>query len=61
MAQSLVLVVNRRCWLQGTVCHEAAMAVGKLGGTDAFFAFSDELFKVAPVSPNGALPLLYYP
>lgn len=32
---------------QGTICHEAGLAVGTLSGHDAFFKFSDELFAVA--------------
>jgi len=30
---------------QGILLHNAAMAVGTLGGDDDFFVFSDELFK----------------
>mmetsp|Transcript_47378 Transcript_47378/g.120939 ORF Transcript_47378/g.120939 Transcript_47378/m.120939 type:complete len:208 (-) Transcript_47378:897-1520(-) len=32
---------------QGTICHEAGLAVGELSGHDAFFKFSDELFATA--------------
>lgn len=38
--------------LQGTICHEAGLAVGELSGHDAFFKFSDELFATAKVSEH---------
>jgi hypothetical protein len=43
-------MISSHFCLQGTICHEAGLAVGTLSGHDAFFKFSDELFAVAKVS-----------